>query len=138
MKNSLIFLFSCLSLLLPLSAQEVVYEVDTSAIFINCECPPSYPGGHEAFFAYIDSVLVYPETIQGHTFNQNVQLEFAVNTDSTISEIKALNAVLLPFEEEAIRALKSAGNWIPGTWCCGEKKAIKMFYTVQVRFRPKE
>lgn len=72
-----------------------------------------FPGGQEALQAYITENLRYPSTAKDNGIEGNVELEFIVKADGTISSVKVLRMIDPDLEAEAIRLVTSMPEWQP-------------------------
>lgn len=75
---------------------------------------PAFPGGDQALQAYLQKNIRYPAAARENGIEGTVVLQFVVNTDGSISDIKPLREVGGGATEEAIRVVKSMPKWTPG------------------------
>ena len=61
----------------------------------------------------------------------NVLVEFVVEKDGSITQIKIKNSVYPDLDEEAIRVLKNSPKWIPGE---NLGKKVRVSYTLPIKF----
>ncbi len=106
-------------------------EVEEAPIHRFVEDQPEFPGGFEAFIAFLNKTLVYPEVPRQANIQGTVQLEFVVETDGSVSGIKVLAPLYPDCDNEAIRALKASPKWKPGKQ---NGKAVRCYYTIPVTF----
>lgn len=76
---------------------------------------PQYPGGEEAMKAFLSANLHYPTVSAENGIEGNVNLEFIVKADGSISSIKVLRMIDPYLEEEAIRLVRKMPAWEPAT-----------------------
>lgn len=84
-------------------------------IFTQVEVPPSFPGGVEKWRKYLSV------NAKGKVATDNgapagiykVIVQFIVNTDSTITDVKAITNHGYGMEEEALRLIKKGPKWFP-------------------------
>lgn len=72
-----------------------------------------FPGGQEALQTYITENLRYPTTAKENGIEGNVELEFIVKADGSISSVKVLRMIDPDLEAEAIRLVTSMPKWQP-------------------------
>src|ERR1700733_14940645 len=73
-----------------------------------------YPGGDKAWNKYLGKNLHYPEVAVDNGISGIVIVQFVVNVDSTISDVKAVSGPTKGgLREEAIRVIAQSGKWIP-------------------------
>jgi TonB family protein len=95
---------------------------------------PEYPGGIPALMSYLTNTVKYPEAARTAKVEGKVFVEFVVEKDGSITNIKdakpeAGKDLIIT---EAMRAVKSMPNWNPGT-VNGKKAAVK--YTLPIVFK---
>jgi protein TonB len=76
------------------------------------EMRPEFPGGMQAFYAYLSKEFKtsnVPSGLHGKVF-----VSFFVEEDGSLGEIKVLSDIGYGTGEEAIRVLKNSPKWIPG------------------------
>lgn len=105
--------------------------VDIGEILPVAEIEPMFPGGETAMAEFIRSKVRYPSMpmemgIQGITY-----IEFVVNTDGSICQIKAKSNLHKDLEKEAMRVVGLMPNWIPGEQA---GKKVRVRYTVPINF----
>ena len=75
-----------------------------------------FPGGYEAMKAYLGENVVYPDISMELGDAGRVFVEFVVNTDGTIEQVKILRGVSAEIDAEALRVVENMPNWIPGIY----------------------
>lgn len=101
-------------------------------IYDGVETMPEYPGGVSAMMSFIGKNLVYPEVSQENGIQGRVVVQFVINVDGTVSDIKVVKSVDPYLDKEAIRVVGSMPKWKPGTQ---EGKPVRVKYTVPINFR---
>lgn len=83
--------------------------------FVSVDVVPSFPGGIEKFFSFIEKSIKYPEEAVKNKVQGKVFLSFVVEKDGKLTDIQlASNMLGSGTDEEAIRVLKSSPRWNPG------------------------
>lgn len=77
--------------------------------------PASFPGGKEAEKEYFAKNMVYPERAKANGIEGTVYVEFTVNTDGTIGNIRIKRLVDPDLEGEAVRLVKLMPLWTPSS-----------------------
>ena len=95
---------------------------------------PSFPGGPQALLNYLSEHINYPEGYEEICIQGRVVITFVVEKDGSLSDITVVKSLEKAFDEEALRAVKSMPNWIPGMQ---DGKPVRVKYTVPVNFRLK-
>lgn len=109
-------------------------EVEEEAIpFALVEEKPKFQGGDaNTFSKWVNSKLVYPEIAKENGVQGRVTLQFTVNTDGSVSDVKVLRGVDSSLDKEAVRIVSSSPKWTPGRQ---RDRAVKVTYTFPVIFQ---
>jgi outer membrane biosynthesis protein TonB len=92
-----------------------------------------YPNGQAAMYNFIQNNLKYPK--DGATCIQgNVYLNFCIEVDGSITNIKVLKGLCTDCDKEAIRVISIMPKWKPALEY-GTNKPVKSYYTMPCRFR---
>ncbi|PTB97099.1 hypothetical protein C9994_04325 [Marivirga lumbricoides] len=110
------------SVLLAQSDSLNIYEIEGDNSFPT-ETLPYFPGGHDSlrnFIEYHQANFISQEVKKG-----TVYIEFIVEGDGSISNIKVLRGINISYNNEAIRIMELMPNWIPVTYR-GQPRKVKM------------
>ena len=111
--------------------EEVVEE--EAIPFQLVEEKPSFMGGDaNAFSKWVNERLEYPEIAKENGVSGRVTLQFTVNTDGTVSNVKVLRGVDPSLDREAVRVVSMSPKWTPGKQ---RDRAVKVTYTFPVIFQ---
>lgn len=78
------------------------------------EVEPTFPGGTEKLMKFISEEVEYPE-IDKEVGNQGrVFVEFVVERDGSLTNVKVLRGVSATIDREALRVVRLMPNWKPG------------------------
>ena len=99
---------------------------------VKPEAKAEPPGGTDAFFAWIQQNLRYPEAARRAKHEGKVQVEFIIEPNGTLSNVKALTPAGFGLREEAIRVIQSAPPWTPARY---QGRAIKQKMVLPVIFQ---
>ena len=108
----------------------VATAVGQDQVFRSVEHMPQFPGGEAALMKYIDSHLQEPQTQEKIT--GNVVLQFIVQSDGSIDEVKVVRSLHPDYDKEAVRVVKSLPKFSPGRQ---NGQVVAVWYTVPVNFR---
>lgn len=92
---------------------------------------PQFKGGMEKFYTYLKKTITYPAECRQRGIQGKVFLRFVVNSDGSISGIRAMNAVPPELTKEAIRVISESPLWEPGVQ---RGKAVNVLYNVPISF----
>ena len=115
--------------------EEVKEEVvEEEAIpFQLVEEKPSFNGGDaNEFSKWVNSELQYPEIAKENGVQGRVTLQFTVNPDGSVSNVKVLRGVDSSLDKEAVRVVSMSPKWKPGKQ---RDRAVKVTYTFPVIFQ---
>ena len=94
---------------------------------------PSFNGGDaNEFSKWVNSRLVYPEIAKENGVQGRVTLQFTVNADGSVANVKVLRGVDSSLDKEAVRVVSSSPKWKPGKQ---RDRAVKVTYTFPVIFQ---
>lgn len=98
----------------------------------NRTTAPQFKGGYTAFGRYLGKTIMYPDNERKIGIEGIVILQFIVEKDGIISNIKVQKSVSPGLDNEAVRVLKKSPVWMPGTRF---GKPVKFTYAVPVNFK---
>lgn len=75
---------------------------------------PSFPGGESAMKSYLNSNVKYPVEAQENCIQGRVIVQFIIEKDGSISDVKISRSVDPSFDREALRVVKAMPKWNPG------------------------
>jgi len=108
-----------------------VTEEDTNKIFTSVEQSPEFPGGNVAFGKYLSNNIRYPAIAKENNVQGKVFLNFIVERDGSLTDIKLIRGIGSGCDDEAIRVLKSSPHWKPGIL---NGREVRVYYTVPISF----
>ncbi len=89
--------------------------VQEEEVFLLVEDMPEPPGGMKAFYEYIGQNLKYPREAHRVSVQGRVFLQFIVDTDGSLTDIKVLKGIGAGCDEEAVKILQNyPEKWKPG------------------------
>ena len=109
-------------------------EVEEEAIpFQLVEEKPTFQGGDaNEFSKWVNSRLVYPEIAKENGVQGRVTLQFTVEADGRVTNVRVLRGVDESLDKEAVRVVSSSPKWTPGRQ---RDRAVKVTYTFPVIFQ---
>lgn len=88
---------------------------ESNMIFTQTEAEATYPGGKDAWITYLNKTFKYPQEAQDKEIQGTVIVQFMVDKEGNVSDIKALSGPETGgLREETIRIIQNSGKWIPG------------------------
>lgn len=107
-------------------------EVDEQQIFTIVEEYPEFPGGMAECYKWIGKNLVYPTISAENGVQGRVTVNFVVNADGSIVDVKVLRGVDPYLDKEAVRVVSKMPKWKPGKQ---RGKAVRTSFNLPVRFK---
>jgi periplasmic protein TonB len=87
---------------------------DVDEIFMVVEEPAAPVGGLQAFNQYVAKTLKYPAQARRMNIEGKVFVEFVINRDGSIVDVKVMKGIGAGCDEEAVRVIQNAPAWKPG------------------------
>ena len=112
--------------------EEVVEEEEVP--FAVVEQKPKFQGKdpNPGFTKWVFSKIVYPEIAKENGVQGRVTLQFTIDVDGSVKNVKVLRGVDSSLDKEAVRVVSSSPKWEPGKQ---RNKAVKVKYTFPVVFQ---
>lgn len=92
---------------------------------------PEFRGGMKEFYQYIASSLNYPKKARRKKIQGKVFIQFVVDKDGSIIDVKVLQGVHPKLDEEALRVIRESPKWIPAMH---EGKIVKARMNIPINF----
>ena len=119
MKNFFLILFLAASTYCS-AANQLVADTskpinwDDHLVYTKVDVLPSYVGGETGWNDYLKKNLKYPRKAWWDEIETEVLVEFIVEKDGSITNVKHLTiSDKYAFEQEAVRLVQKSGKWIP-------------------------
>ena len=108
----------------------VTNEKDSVYLQWHVDKKAQFPGGPDSLKYFIERNLCYPPSwaeLQG-----SVYVQFIVEKDGSISDVKVIRSLEPPWDDEAVKVVRSMPKWIPAE---KDGKAVRSRFILPVRFR---
>jgi protein TonB len=105
--------------------------LQSDSIYFRVDVQPSFPGGGEAFYKFLWKNIKYPVLMKQHQMQGNVIVQFVVEKDGTLTNIKAIKGPGSGSAEEAVRVMQASPKWKPGI---KDGKSVRVQFAVPVAF----
>jgi protein TonB len=106
-------------------------SVDPSKIFTAVEMEPSFPGGIEMFYKFLQYNIRYPAKAFEDKMQGKVFVSFTVEKDGSLNNIKVVRALGGGCDEEAVRVMELSPKWKPGVQ---NGRPVRVQYTMPISF----
>ncbi len=109
-------------------------SIEEEAIpFQLVESKPSFMGGDQnSFTKWVNTKLVYPEIAKENGVQGRVILQFTVEKDGSVTNVKVVRGVDSSLDQEAVRVVSMSPKWTPGKQ---RDRAVKVTYVFPVIFQ---
>jgi len=107
-------------------------EVVEAEVFTIVEEMPAYPGGDAKLYEYLGKNIKYPQIARESGIQGRVFVNFVVEPDGSVSNVKVMRGIGGGCDEEAVRVIKTMPKWKPGKQ---RGKAVRVTYTIPVVFK---
>ena len=104
--------------------EEVIFQV--------VEQMPEFPGGMQKALEFLGKNIKYPVAAQQAKIEGRVIVQFVIERDGSVSDVKVMRGVNSELDAEAIRVVSMMPKWIPGKQ---RGKAVAVKYTMPIMFR---
>lgn len=112
----------------PVEEEEEIVEAE---IFTVVESMPEFPGGTGELYKYLGNSIKYPPLAKESGIQGRVFVNFVVEPDGSISNVKVLRGIGGGCDEEAVRVVENMPSWKPGKQ---RGKAVRVSYNLPIKF----
>lgn len=92
----------------------IAVDKDNPLNFHVMEELPQFPGGAVEMMKWLTKNLKYPESAQRRKKQGKVVVQFDINTNGKVSDIKVIKSVDPQLDREALRVIRMMPDWKPG------------------------
>ncbi|MDE5659416.1 MAG: energy transducer TonB [Muribaculaceae bacterium] len=114
---------------------EVVVEEkkapEPEKIFTAVEESPKFPGGEAELYKFLNKNIRYPEIAAQNNIQGRVVVQFVVEKDGSVGEVKVVRGVDPDLDKEAVRVVKSMPKFIPGKM---NGQNVRVWHTLPIKF----
>ena len=100
-------------------------------IFTWVENMPVFPGGELGFHKYFEENLKYPDKARDQNIKGKVRVNFVIEKDGSLTNIKIWKSLSPETDAEAMRVLNNCPKWIPGKQ---NGRLVRVAYSLQIPF----
>ena len=107
-------------------------QVEENKVFDVVEQMPSFPGGMGALMSWLNQNIKYPVIAAENGVQGRVIVQFVVEKDGSITDVKVAKSVDPSLDKEAARVVSAMPKWTPGKQ---NGSAVRVKYPVPVTFK---
>jgi len=104
---------------------------DENKVYDVVEVLPSFPGGPDKFIQYLSKNIRYPAVDRENNVQGKAVMQFVVERDGSLTDIKVLRAPTTAMGDEATRVLKASPKWKAGIQ---NGRPVRAQYTIPISF----
>ena len=106
--------------------------VDNDTVYNVVEQMPEFPGKEKAMMEFVTNNIHYPEEAKDNGIEGRVFVEFVVEKDGSVNEVKVLKGIGHGCDDEAVRVVKTMPKWKPGMQ---KGKPVRVHYQMPFLFK---
>jgi len=128
-----LFLLSVMAIFsfLTANAQKTVVSQKNQKVYEVVEQMPEYPGGMPALIEYLQTNIKYPKDAEKQKVEGRVLVQFVIETDGSVTDVKVTKKVFPSLDAEGIRVVQAMPKWTPGKH---KGKIVRVQYTLPIVF----
>lgn len=92
---------------------------------------PEFPGGMDSLYSFLVANINYPPLARFHNVSGSVVIEFVVNKDGSVSDVKVIVPLYPECDSVVVRAIRAMPKWKPGIT---EGKPVRCYFTIPIKF----
>ncbi len=104
-------------------------------VFTLVEEQPEFEGGMGAFYKYVGDEMDYPKQARAAGVEGRVYIQFVVETDGSLSEVKTVKGIGAGCDAEAVRVVQNAPAFKPGSQR-GKPVRVRMVLPIIFQLNP--
>ena len=107
-------------------------SAEPEGAFDVVEQMPEFPGGAAGMMKFIAENVKYPEEAYSKGIEGRVLVQFIIEKDGSVTNVKVIKKVNDALDAEAVRVVKAMPKWKPGKQ---NGREVRVKYTIPVSFR---
>ena len=117
-----------------MTKEVVEEEVEEETYFVfNVEEKPTFNGGDaNEFTKWVNTHIQYPQIAQEMSIQGKVTLQFTIEKDGSLQNVKVLSTPDESLSKEAVRVVSSSPKWKPGKQ---QDRSVRVSYTFPVIYQ---
>ncbi len=114
---------------------ETLLDVATSkedTVYQTVDEMPQFPGGEQAMFDFISQNVKYPQEAREKGIAGRVFVNFIIEKDGSVSNVKVLRGIGGGCDEESVRVISALPKWKPGKQ---NGKPVRVSFIIPIIFK---
>lgn len=116
----------------PAKAATANKTVKNDTVYSVVETLPEFPGGMQGLLNYVAKNTKYPQNAVKNKIEGKVIINFIIEKDGSVTNVKPYRGVSPDLDKEAIRVISSLPKWKPGAQ---HGKPVRTAYTMPIAFK---
>jgi protein TonB len=100
--------------------------------YFDYEVMPVYAGGEDDLVRYLGKKIYYPQKEKKDGIEGTVYIQFVIDKDGSVTNVRVLKGVSEGLDEEAARIVQSLPKWSPGFL---DGDPVKVSFVLPIKFR---
>lgn len=117
----------------PVEEKKPEPKPQVEEVFKSAAHMPSFPGGDAALMNHINKNIRYPQVAQDNGVQGKVIVQFVVEKDGRVGDVKVARGVDKDLDREAVRVCKTLPKFSPGRNAVGDP--VRVWYTLPITFK---
>lgn len=105
---------------------------DSDVVYTMVDHQPQYPGGMSALFKYLKGNMQYPSEAIANNVSGRIFVDFVVEKDGSLSNVRILKGLGSGCDEEALRLFTNCQKWSPGIQ---KEQAVRVKMALPLQFQ---
>lgn len=133
-KKTRFLIITILTFFSPVCALSAFGQGNSDVVSFNqVDIRPKFDGKEANEFAkWLTKNIIYPPIAMENGVQGRVMIQFIVNIDGSVSDVKVVKSVDRSLDQEAVRVVSKSPKWTPGKMNDGS--AVRVLYTYPVVF----
>ena len=133
-KKTRFLIITILTFFSPVCALSAFGQGNSDVVSFNqVDIRPKFDGKEANEFAkWLTKNIIYPPIAMENGVQGRVMIQFIVNTDGSVSDVKVVKSIDRSLDQEAIRVVSKSPKWTPGQMEDGSP--VRVLYTYPVVF----
>jgi protein TonB len=126
-----LFVFALLLLSINVRANSIKDTIRADSVYFRVDEQPSFPGGAGEFVKFLSKNIKYSKQMKLTQVRGKVIVQFIVEKDGMLTNIKAIKGPGGGTSEEAVRVMQKSPKWKPGI---KDGKPVRVQYAAPLIF----
>jgi len=113
------------------SSVQKIFAQNNDEKTVSADQPAEFKGGEAQLYDYIEQNLNYPKDAAKLNIQGKVLVNFVIEKDGSISNVRIFQGVHESLDNEAIRIVNNMPRWLPGK---KDGQLVRSYFTLPINF----